>query len=366
MTALLIVMGLWVLGFLFLFRIPPCRRSLESGARYTLSVIVPARDEEKNLPTLLGSLLAQDPPPDELIVVDDASRDRTAVVARAGGARVLSSDPLPSGWRGKTWACHQGAREAKGEVLLFIDADVRFEPGALRAIRDTYALQPGVLSIGPYHRTPLFYEQFSAFFNLVMTAGTGAFTLFGQHRQPCGLFGPFLMVGRPAYQAIGGHEAVKGRILENFFMAPLFVRAGVPLRCFGGRGVVTMRMYPGGLRELVEGWMKAFATGAAQTPLLLLLAISAWITGGLAVVVSFAQVVVSGENPGPMLVVYALYAVQIYAMLVRIGSFRWFVALCYPVFLVFYLVVFIRSAVRGRFSKEVFWKGRRIDLTKEG
>ncbi|MEI7880767.1 MAG: glycosyltransferase [bacterium] len=364
MTVLLIVLGLWGLGFLFLFRIPPCRRSVESGAHFTLSIIVPARDEEKNLPALLGSLVAQGQPPDEIIVVDDASRDRTAGVARAGGARVLSSASLPPGWRGKTWACHQGAREAKGDVLLFVDADVRFEPGALRAIRDTYARQPGVLSVGPYHRVPLFYEQLSAFFNLVMTAGTGAFTVFGGHLQPRGLFGPFLMVGRPAYEAIGGHEAVKGRILENFFMAPLFAQAGVPLRCYGGRGVVTMRMYPGGIRELAGGWMKAFATGAAHTPVLLLLAISAWITGSLTIAGLLALAVAYGKNPCADLVIYALYAAQIYAMLVRIGSFRWFVAFGYPVFLVFYLAVFTRSVVSVGLSQEVSWKGRRIDLTK--
>lgn len=366
MTALLIVMGLWALGFLFLFRIPLCRRSPVTGAPFTLSVIVPARDEEKNLPVLLGSLMAQDLPPEEIIVVDDVSGDRTAEVARAGGARVLSSAPLPSGWRGKTWACHQGARAAAGDVLLFVDADVRFEPGALRAIRGTYTQQPGVLSVGPYHWVPLFYEQLSAFFNLVMTAGTGAFTVLGGHLQPRGLFGPFLMVGRPAYQAISGHEAVKGRILENFFMAPLFARAGASMRCYGGKGVVTMRMYPGGLRELAAGWTKAFATGAAQTPLLLLLGISAWITGGILVVGFLALMAARGENPGPWLVVYALYVGQIYRMLARIGSFRWFVAPSYPVFLGFYLAVFIRSVIRVGFSKEVSWKGRRIDLTKEG
>jgi len=365
-TALLVVMGLWGLGFLFLFRIPLCRRSLASGSRFTLSVIVPARNEEMNLPALLGSLVTQDEPPTEIIVVDDASWDGTAEVALAGGARVLSSAPLPAGWRGKTWACHQGASEAEGDVLLFVDADVRFEPGALRAIRDTYGRQPGVLSIGPYHRVPLVYEQLSAFFNLVMTAGTGAFTLLGEHIQPRGLFGPFLMVERQAYHSMGGHETVKGQILENYFMAPQFARVGVPMRCYGGGGVMTMRMYPGGLRELVAGWTKAFATGAAQTPVLLLLAISAWITGSLVIAGLLALAVAQGENPGLGLVVYALYAVQIFAMLRRIGSFRWYVAFGYPVPLVFYLAVFARSVASVVFAKEVSWKGRRIDLTKEG
>jgi 4,4'-diaponeurosporenoate glycosyltransferase len=74
-----------------------------------MSVIVPARDEERSLPRLLRSLAGQTMPPLEVIVVDDHSRDDTAARAAAAGARVLSSAPLPDGWTGKTWACHQGA-----------------------------------------------------------------------------------------------------------------------------------------------------------------------------------------------------------------------------------------------------------------
>jgi 4,4'-diaponeurosporenoate glycosyltransferase len=366
MTVWLAMAGLWALGFVFLWRIPVCRRSPGPTPGCSLSVIIPARDEEETLPALLASLREQDPSPDEIIVVDDASRDRTAAVAAAGGARVLASRPLPSGWRGKTWACHQGAGEAAGEVLIFMDADTRLEPGALRALRDTYARQPGVLSLGPYHRVCRFHEQFSAFFNLLMTAGTAAFTILGGRLRPRGLFGPFLMVDRRAYEAIGGHEAVRGRILEHFFMAPLFAQAGIPLRCYGGRGTVTMRMYPQGWGELKAGWSKAFATGAAQTPPGLLLLIMAWLAGSLLAAGGLAGAVMRGAPCGPWLAVYGVYAAQLYAMLIRIGSFRWFVALLYPVPLLFYMVVFMHSVIRAGLRKDVSWKGRHIDLTEEG
>lgn len=365
-TALLVVAGLWALGFVFLYRVPVCRRTPVASPAFTLSVIVPARDEEDNLPGLLGSLTGQNPPPDEIIVVDDASQDRTAAVAQAGGARVVKAPPLPVGWRGKTWACHQGAGQAIGSVLLFLDADTRIEPGALCAIRDTYARRPGVLSICPYHAVRKFHEQASAFFNLLMTAGTGAFTLFGARIQPHGLFGPFLMVDRLAYLKIGGHEAVKGRILENFFMAPLFARAGVPMQCYGGRGAVNVRMYPHSLGELAAGWSKAFVTGAAQTPRVLLLAICAWMAGSLVAVGLLILSLVNGENAALWLAVYGLYVVQIHSMLVRIGSFRWFVAPGYPVGILFYLLVFMRALVQGWMKKDVAWKGRRINLAEEG
>ena len=88
--------------------------------RQTLSIIVPARNEAKMLPSLLNSLKDQLEQSDEIIVVDDQSEDETTSVARQQGAEVILSKQLPAGWQGKTWACYQGAQLAKGNLLLFI------------------------------------------------------------------------------------------------------------------------------------------------------------------------------------------------------------------------------------------------------
>ena len=173
----------------------------------TLTIIIPARNEEHNLPVLLRSLNAQETRPAEVIVVDDGSTDRTATIARELGARVIASQqPLPEGWRGKTWACHQGAQAARGERLLFLDADTWFEPGGLDKILAAHV--SGAFSVGPYHVVHRPYEQLSLFFNINMTAGT----------VPGGLFGQMLLVDRDSYRTVGGHETVKGRILENFWL----------------------------------------------------------------------------------------------------------------------------------------------------
>jgi 4,4'-diaponeurosporenoate glycosyltransferase len=355
------IMALWLLGWLMLFRIPLCRRDPARAAYPTLSVIVPARNEEHNLPRLLQSLERQEPRPLEVLVVDDGSTDRTAAIAREGGATVLRSAPLPDGWRGKTWACHQGAGAARSEVLLFVDADTAFEPGGLRAVFDTYLRGEGVLSVGAYHTVPAAHEQFSAFFNLFMTIGVGAFTILGARRTPCGLFGPFLMLDRQSYARGGGHAAVRGDILENLFMARRFRALGIPLRCFGGRGTFCMRMYPGGFRDLVEGWSKAFATGAGQTPAWLLALSTAWI-GGALLVAAMAGAAVAGREASswPWLGVYGLFALQITTWFRRIGSFRVGTGLAYPVPLLFYLAVFARAAWRTSRRRSVSWKGRSI------
>lgn len=350
-----LLLCLWFLGFLLVWRIPLCRKGRPGRPYPPLSVIVPARNEADNLPRLLASLHGQDVPPAEILVVDDGSTDTTAGVAAAAGATVLQSAPLPDGWRGKNWACHQGARAAKGEILLFVDADTFFEPGGLGRALATFHEGEGAMSICAYHVVPRLYEQLSAYFNLMMAAGIGAFTILGSQRPPSGLFGPFLMVDRKAYRRSGGHAAVKEHILENVFMAARFRALGIPMRCYGGEGTFSFRMYPHGLGELIEGWSKASASGANRTPPLRLFAIIAWIGGAImtAVLLCRSRDLLSSG-------LFLLYAAQLALMLLRLGSFRPWTALLYPVPLIFYLVIFTRSVFLAALGRNVSWKGRAV------
>jgi 4,4'-diaponeurosporenoate glycosyltransferase len=354
-----VTLALWFAGWIVLGRIRRCGRG-ESNQPVTgeqLSIIIPARNEEKNLPMLLRSLAAQSVHPKEIIVVDDASADRTAEIAQQHGARVIASQPLPDGWRGKTWACHQGAQASTGQRLLFLDADTWFEPDGLRRVLAEFATAcGGVLSVAPHHTVRTFHEQFSAFFNLVMLAGTGAFTIRGDHLAPRGLLGQFMLIERTAYQRVGGHEAVKGRILENFWLAEQLRALGVPLRCRSGRGVFAFRMYPQGWRELVDGWTKGFASGASQTPLPILFLVIAWMIGLMTVLLGLAF----AGQPLLWLLAYALCAAQVAWLLRCVGTFRWGTALLYPAPLIFYFVVFARSVLRSRNKQTVTWKGREI------
>jgi 4,4'-diaponeurosporenoate glycosyltransferase len=357
MILLLVTLAQWSAGFLVLGRLRGCGDA-KAGSPISgeqLSIIIPARNEEKNLPNLLRSLATQSVRPKEIIVVDDASTDRTAEVARQTGARVIASLPLPDGWRGKTWACHQGAQAATGRSFLFLDADTWFEPGGLlRVLSEEPTAGRGALSVAPYHAVRDFHEQFSAFFNLVMLAGTGAFTLLGGRYPQRGLLGQLLLIDRAAYQQVGGHETVKGRILENFWLAEKMRSAHLPLRCRSGRGVFSFRMYPEGWGQLVEGWTKGFAAGAGQTPWPVLLLLIAWL-GGL----FFAPLgIVTQGSPLMWLAVYGLCAAQVAWLLHRVGTFYWPVPLFYPLPLLFFFTVFAGSAFRS--GKTVTWKGRAI------
>lgn len=342
---LLITLVLWAAGFLLLPRLRRCEFKADGALPAAVSVIIPARNEEQNLPTLLRSLAGQSVRPREIIVVDDGSTDRTAEVARQHGATVMASVPLPEGWRGKAWACHQGAQAATGDVLLFLDADTWFEPeGLARVLAAWQAAGGGAFSAGPYHRVRHPYEDLSLFFNFNMTVGT----------VPGGLFGQMLLVDRKSYQRVGGHEAVKGRTLENCFLAERFREGGIPTRSRAGRGVISFRMYPNGLRELIEGWTKGFAAGAGQTPRGVLALTVAWMIG---LMLAPLGLLLAGEGLA-WGVAYLLAAAQVGWFARQLGSFRWVTALLYPVPLVFFFVVFARSAARS--GKSVRWKGREI------
>ena len=339
---LLVTLTLWSVGFLVLGRLRRCAGGDCPAPPPMASVIIPARNEAHNLPKLLRSLASQSATPQEVIVVDDGSTDATAELARQLGAKVITSQPLPDGWRGKTWACHQGAQAASGELLLFVDADTWFERGGLARVLGSYA--GGAFSVGPYHAVRQPYEDLSLFFNFNMHVGT----------VPDGLFGQMLLVDRESYRRAGGHEAVKDRILENFVLAGRCRAAAIPARSVTGRGAFSFRMYPHGLAELVEGWTKAFASGAGQTPRAVLLLVVAWMIGLMCAPLGWALTGDFARWGG----VYLLCAAQVGWFSRQVGAFRWYSALLYPVPLVFFFAVFTRSAMRS--GKSVTWKGRQI------
>jgi 4,4'-diaponeurosporenoate glycosyltransferase len=359
---------LWLLGFFFLFRIVYCRAFAPGNAhRASVSIIIPARNEEHSLPNLLDSLTGQLSPQDEVIVVDDHSEDGTKAVAEGSGVKVLESLPAPEGWVGKNWACFQGARIASGEILVFLDADTVLESNGLNSIIETYVERDGVLSIQPYHKMRRLYEQLSAFFNIIVMAGIGAFTVLGRRIKPIGLFGPVVVMRRRYYLDSGGHDNVKGEILDDVALGSELQQKGMEIHCLAGRNTVSFRMYPNGIRELISGWSKGFAMGAARTSTPLLLLIVAWICGSIGSTRSLIeaiaapsdfQIAVSGG-------LYILYAAQIHWMLVRIGNFRFYTALFYPIPMAFFVLVFAYSSIRIFLLKSVNWKGRNINLQRK-
>jgi 4,4'-diaponeurosporenoate glycosyltransferase len=355
MISVIIIMMCWSAGFVLLWRIPVCRAvdpELEvQRLAAAITIIIPARDEEAALPRLLESINRQDVRPAQIIVVDDASTDATTTVSKSAGATVIPAGTLPDGWRGKTWACQQGAIAATSQHLLFLDADTWFEDGGLHRVLAWYAQSPDVLSVFPFHIAPTAVEQFSAFFNLMMVAGIGGFSIFSA--EPDGLFGQMLLINRDTFFKVGGYEQVRQHVLENVHLAPFLKSAGAALVCRSGKGSLSMRMYSDGFRALIAGWRKGFSRGAGKTSFPLMLLSIIWFSGAVMAASSLWSM-----HHFTGIILYAVFVGQFHFMLRRIGQFWFLTALLYPVPLLFFFGLFSNSLLRSRAT--VTWKGRTI------
>ena len=347
----------WATGAWLLWSVARCRPG-GGGRAAGAAVVVPARDEEATLPGLLASLAAQPGPPAEVVVVDDGSTDGTAGVARRAGARVVPAGPLPDGWTGKAWACWTGAGATTAATLVFLDADTELEAGGLEAVLAEHGRRGGLVSVQPFHVTQRPYERLSAFFNVVAMMGVDAFNPLGRRRPPRGAFGPCLVTARADYEAVGGHQAVRSEVVEDVALAGRYVAAGAPVTCLGGRGTIRFRMYPGGPAQMVEGWSKNFAAGAAATRPVTFLLVSVWLSGCISA--AAYPLGVGGVDRGAAAALYAAYAAQLGWMLRRAGRFGGATAAAYPVPLAFFLAVFARSVVLTKVRKQVRWRGRAV------
>jgi 4,4'-diaponeurosporenoate glycosyltransferase len=353
--ALLCAVGLPV-GFLLIRRVPACQPAHAHNA-ISLSIVIPARNEEGNLPRLLQSMTASAVRPAEILVVDDGSTDKTALIAQSFGATVIKSVTLPAGWTGKAWACHQGAQRAIGDHLLFLDADTFFVDGGLDRLVARWVAERDsglVLSLLPYHAMSANYEQLSLFFNVLMAAGAGGFGLVSEPR----LFGQSLLISKEAYFAAGGHAAVRGLVLENLNLAPLVRASGARILCLGGRGTLHTRMFPEGLGQMSDSWTKAFILGAAVSDGLVVLSAVVWISA----LWSTATLLMVPHDYGRLglAIVYLLLSFQLVWLARQLGSYRFLTCFLYPLPLAYYCAVFGRSAARRALHRKTVWRGREV------
>ena len=364
-VALLLVAGLASATWLLRDPRTPPRGSERRGGARPVGLVVPARDEEATLPDLLESVrhVSGLGTP---VVVDDASRDATPAVARAGGALVLPAGEPPEGWTGKAWACLVGAAAAEGDLLLFLDADTVLAADALDGMLQVHDEFPGLVSVQPFHVVERPYEQLSAYFNAVAVLASGAF-----RRHPSGrplAFGPCLLTSRLDYERVGGHAAVRAAILDDAELAAAYHRAGLPVRCLLGGTSVRMRSYRGGVREWAAGWTKNIASGASAAAAGPTAGTVAWLCAHHAVAFGALLAVVRGDPSWWWVLAWLAVAVQLRSLQRRLGTFRWWTWAVFPVPLLAFDLVFARSLLLTGVRRSVWWRGRAVRLrrTQEG
>jgi chlorobactene glucosyltransferase len=363
---------LWLLPFFTLPRLarrdPNLIAAPEAGGRL-VSVIIPARNESSNIATVVESVLATRYQPIELIVVDDRSTDDTAAIVQSyhdARLHLEHGEDLPHGWYGKPWACLQGYRQAKGELLLFTDADTRHAPDLLgRAVGELERVEGDLLTIAPRQRCESFWER------VIMPQIWFLLSLryhprrVSRARLPRDVIanGQFILTTRRAYEAAGTHSAVRGEIAEDLALAQTYVRKGLKLHFAFAERLMETRMYRG-LSDLVEGWSKNIYLGGRRSfpdePILRSLVPAMLVISMLYWLVPPAFMLMSVLTPAaiplrPMLLATGLSALFWATICTGMRIPAWY-GLAYPLGALISLFIILRSTWRG--TRRVEWRGR--------
>lgn len=324
-----------------------------------LSVIIPARNEECNLPYLLDSLLSQTAVPFEIIVVDDFSEDRTREIAESyAGVKVVAGSSLPEGWTGKSWAVWNGYLHATGDIFAFLDADIRLAPEGLASLMKAREQSKGVISVVPFHHTEKLYEKLALVMNVL---GIFAFTsVFEKKNVQKGLYGSCIIALREDYEKINGHESVKSEVLDDLLIGSKFIAAGIPVTNYIGYGLVSFRMYPQGIRSEIEGFSKGAILSTATLSPWTIVPTAIWVVGLL-----LSETVVIFANTSlalPLLMGYIIYMLQLFYFMKYVGAFGIIIPVLHVAAALLFIFIMLYSFYQVVFLGHVRWKGRLVQV----
>lgn len=342
-------------------QLDPAPPEAATPPRPSVSVVIAARNEEADLPATLDTLLAQDYGPLEILVVEDGSTDRTREVidARAPRVRRVDPPPLPEGWVGKNWACWNGARASSGEWLLFLDADVRTHPAAVRTTfewaeregADLATIAPRVEMVGGWERVvlPFYVQMVLTYFRAPRVNRDSSRTAMAN--------GQFWLTRRSNYTALGGHEAVRSVVLEDVAIARRYRAAGRRLRVAWAPELAETRMYRA-RSEMFEGLLKNVHGDTFSAPRLL--GFLAGLVGLFLLPLFVLPVGVAFASPLVVAVGGFLYLALFgkHVAFARAVGTSGAAGLLWPVAVGFYLVLVTTSLVRGLRRQPVRWKDR--------
>ncbi|HXG30626.1 MAG TPA: glycosyltransferase family 2 protein [Thermodesulfobacteriota bacterium] len=344
------------------------------GSLPLVSIIVPMRNEERNVKRCTESLLSQVYPNFEVIAVDDGSEDGTlevlkGIASKHPNLKVIEGTPTPDGWVGKNHALWQGVKQAKGDWILFVDADTTSEPYMLTSVIK-YAEENDVdmLSISTFQVMETFWERVIQ--PVIISSIYHAFPqkkINDPRSKVAAANGQFILIRRSVYEAVGGHLAVKDRIVEDFALAGLVKGAGYRLRVMRGTRIVRTRMYTS-FHEIWEGWTKNLFFGLGRKWELVALSIAILLARGIIPPVLFgwslASLVFRGAQDSVSLLILAESAF-LFVLITYVGwrTTRFFAIPPYYAFTVplgtaIYIAIILSSAYKVASGVGVTWKKR--------
>ena len=328
----------------------------------TVSIIVPARNEETSLGRCLDSLVSQAGVRFEIIAVDDGSSDRTREIAESfAGVRVIGAGPLRDGWTGKNNAVFTGASEARGVWLLFTDADTVHAPGSLaKALVEARLYDASLLSYSPEQEVRGFWEM--AVMPVIFAELAAAYRpseVSDPASSAAAANGQYLLITREAYDAVGGHAAVAVSLLEDVDLARAVKASGRKIYFRYGADAVRTRMYRN-FGQFKEGWTKNLTLLFPSSLKLAALRFAEFglIVGG--VIAAFVFLMGGALLPAILSAAVALVLYLRFLARVRRAHFFWDANAFSLSGLPLFSYLLLRSRFRHR-NGTVSWKGRTYD-----
>jgi len=329
-----------------------------------VSIIVPTYNEESNIGKCLQSLKSLEYSNYEIILVDGGSKDDTVNVARQyiSPDHVIISNKLPDGWIGKSWACHLGYQASRGEILLFTDADTEHKPQSLaRLIKIQKDTQSGLLTLLPYQKLKKYWESIVPIYYFMSHIASGGGKSVNNHEKKDSFLGSgqYLLFTRQAYEAIGGHEAIKGSIIEDYAFAKVAKNKLGSLYYLENHRLVSAHMYPESFNHCWTGIKKVlFAGTKLTTPRHILISTLFVLWGIISPVAVF--IALYRENPFYLIITTFIYVINLLAFAKywhNKGDHYFLSYLLMPILLVVFVIAMIFSALEIMIGKTTKWKG---------
>jgi len=330
-----------------------------------ISILIPARNEETNLAACLDTALAQGEIVGEALVYDDHSTDHTPAIIneyakRDARVRLIGAADLPAGWCGKTFACAQLANDARGEWLLFLDADARLaEEAAARLLAGAVRRRLTLLSCWPALELRSFWEKaLMPLLNFVVFTLYPAPLALKRNDASLGLaHGACLLVHRSTYERIGGHTEVRDQLFEDVRLAQLWRERGGTGLCLDGQGIVSVRMYHS-FAEIWGGFQKNFFP-AFRREISFWMFMTTHLTLFLLPFILAPFLLMMNSGGGGALILIALCVLAMRAVLAMRFKHPWWSVLLHPVGEAILLALGLSSWWRCKSGRGVEWKGRR-------
>jgi chlorobactene glucosyltransferase len=333
----------------------------------SVSILVPARNEQLNITKCLNSLQNLSYPVLEILVLDDESQDKTAAIVshfamRDSKIKLIGGQPLPPDWVGKNWACHQLSKHAKGDILIFTDADNWYHPQAVdRTIGWIQQYDLGMLSVFPQQITDTFAEKLIVpiIDFLLYTSLALWLTYYTRFASLAAANGQWIAFRRKTYFEVGGHKTVKDKIVEDVELSRITKRKGIKIMTLAGTSVVYGRMYHS-LSEIWQGLTKNLFGLVSNKLFPFLLILLALCFLHIFPLVSFIF------NPGNLILIVSIILIIIIRTVLAISyKHPLFISvLLHPFSILITVVIGLNSFLKIKLN-QVVWKGRKISTTKE-